>query len=204
MTEAGPSRLRRFVGDFAALLSDDPSEGAILAGGADLLRGLVAQDDWLPDAFAAPGRPYAQHLLHCDSRARFSVVSFVWSPGQGTPVHDHTVWGLVGVLRGAEIARPHMSGAGGRLQPLDPIRLERGEVASVSPSVGDIHRVSNALPDRTSISIQVYGANIGAVERSVFLPDGSRRRFVSGYSNTVVPNIWGPPDATPNVGEAWA
>ncbi len=202
MTMADPSRLRRFVGDFAALLSDDPHEGSILADGARLLRGLVAHDDWLPDAFAAPGRPYAQHLLHCDSRARFSVVSFVWSPGQGTPVHDHTVWGLVGVLRGAEVARPHTPGLDGRLRPLDPIRLERGEVACVSPSVGDIHRVSNAHPDRNSISIHVYGANIGAVERSVFLPDGSRRRFVSGYSNRVTPNIWGPDDSTAGAGEA--
>ena len=34
---------------------------------------------------------YQQHLLHCDPLERFSVVSFVWGPGQKTPVHDHTV-----------------------------------------------------------------------------------------------------------------
>jgi len=32
----------------------------------------------------------------------FLVGSFVWMPGQRTPVHDHTVWGLVGVMRGEE------------------------------------------------------------------------------------------------------
>ncbi len=34
------------------------------------------------------------------SRERFCVVSFVWGPDQATPIHNHTVWGLVGVLRG--------------------------------------------------------------------------------------------------------
>jgi predicted metal-dependent enzyme (double-stranded beta helix superfamily) len=190
MNATNPARLRRFIGDFAAILTDDPDEAFILAKGADLLRDLLAEDDWLPDAFAAAARPYAQHLLHCDSQARFSVVSFVWSPGQGTPVHDHTVWGLVGVLRGAEIAQPHVLGPRG-LVPLDPVRLDRGAVAALSPKVGDIHRVRNALADKISISIHVYGGDIGAVERSVFIPGGATRRFVSGYTNAAPPNIWG-------------
>jgi predicted metal-dependent enzyme (double-stranded beta helix superfamily) len=190
MNATNPARLRRFINDFAALLADDPGEATILAQGADVLRGLVAQDDWLPDVFAAPARPYAQHLLHCDSLARFSVVSFVWSPGQGTPVHDHTVWGLVGVLRGAEIDQPYIPGPDGLIAQ-DPVRLDRGAVTAVSPKVGDIHRVRNALEDQISISIHVYGGDIGAVERSVFIPGGATRRFVSGYTNAAPPNIWG-------------
>lgn len=91
-------RLRTFVTDIAALLETTAEEARILEEGGRLLRGLVAQDDWLPDdcAQADPTR-YRQHLLHCDSLERFSVVSFVWGPGQATPIHDHTVWGLVGV-----------------------------------------------------------------------------------------------------------
>ncbi len=60
----------------------------------------------------------------------------------------------------------------------------------VSPTVGDIHQVSNAHDDRVSVSIHVYGANIGAVRRAVYLPDGSEKPFVSGYSNRYLPNIW--------------
>ncbi len=98
-------RLRRFITDLGDLLDADPGESAILAGGGRLLGELVRHDDWLPAAFAEPAPDrYRQYLLHCDSRERFSVVSFVWGPGQATPIHDHTVWGLVGVLRGAEIA----------------------------------------------------------------------------------------------------
>ncbi len=66
---------------------------------------MIRHDDWLPAAYAAPDPArYRQYLLHCDSAERFSIVSFVWGPGQLTPIHDHTVWGLVGVLRGAEIS----------------------------------------------------------------------------------------------------
>ncbi len=72
-----------------------------------------------------------------------------------------------------------------------PARLEPGRVEAVSPRIGDIHRVANALNDRPSVSIHVYGANIGAVERSTFDIDGTPKRFVSGYSNSWTPNLWG-------------
>ena len=52
------------------------------------------------------------------------------------------------------------------------MRLEPGSVEAVSPTVGDIHRVINAFDDRVSVSIHVYGANIGAVERAVYTADG--------------------------------
>ncbi len=55
---------------------------------------------------------------------------------------------------------------------------------------GDIHRVSNALADRVSISIHVYGGNIGAVKRAVYTPEGQQKPFISGYSNRHLPNIW--------------
>ena len=59
------------------------------------------------------------------------------------------------------------------------------------PSAGDIHRVRNAFEDRVSISIHVYGGNIGAIERHVFPEDGGVKPFVSGYANNVLPNVWG-------------
>lgn len=36
----------------------------------------------------------------------------------------------------------------------------------------------------------VYGANIGAVNRWIYAQDGSRKPFVSGYSNARLPNLW--------------
>jgi 3-mercaptopropionate dioxygenase len=187
-----PDRLRTFVGQIALLLDGNAPEAHILDAGGAHLRELVSHDDWLPDAWAQPHpEHYQQFLLHADSRQRFSVVSFVWGPGQATPVHDHTVWGLIGVLRGAEIAHSYRTDEAGALIETGPARrLDTGSVDAVSPQIGDIHRVSNAYPDRTSVSIHVYGANIGAVTRSVYPLDGGRKTFISGYANDVLPNIW--------------
>ena len=190
-------RLRHFITSFASLLDRQSNEADIIRDGSSLLRDLVAVDDWLPEAYAQPDpERYRQYLLHVDSGQRFSVVSFVWGPGQQTPVHDHTVWGLIGMLRGSEYSQSYRRQAenGGALAPFgEPIKLTPGMVEAVSPNVDgldDVHRVHNVYADKVSISVHVYGANIGAVHRSVYLPDGTRKAFISGYSNTTLPNIW--------------
>src|SRR5579862_5154488 len=139
--------LRECVLGFTRLAADGAlSETQQLHAGRALLGALIARDDWLPDVFAAPDpQRYRQYLLYCDPLERFSVVSFVWGPGQRTPIHDHTVWGLVGMLRGAEISRNYRPDRSGRLLPAGDERLTPGMVAAVSPQIGDIHLVENAL-----------------------------------------------------------
>jgi len=183
--------LRDFVVSFSQLLDAAPDEARVLSEGGALLRRLVSRDDWLPEAFAVPHpERYQQFLLHADSSERFSVVSFVWGPGQATPIHDHTVWGLIGMLRGAEIGQAYGLEEGRWSPHGQAVQLLPGDVEHVSPTVGDVHRVRNAFDDRTSISIHVYGANIGAVRRHTYTEDGGRKPFVSGYSNTLLPNLW--------------
>ncbi len=185
--------LREFVQAMTQLVDRTDDEAALLAGARPLLARLIADDGWLPAECAVPDEKfYRQYLLHCDARERFSVVSFVWGPGQSTPVHDHTVWGLVGMLRGAERCRRYARGADGAVKPAgDEQVLSPGQIEAVSPTVGDIHTVANALADRPSVSIHVYGANIGAVRRHVFDPaTGAVKDFVSGYSVATVPNLW--------------
>lgn len=185
----GIARFRDFVIALTRMAEDDVPEARWLGEGKALLAELIRRDDWLPESCAAAGPTYRQYLLHCDPLERFSVVSFVWGPGQRTPVHNHTVWGLVGMLRGEEISKEILPGAPMRRGRVDHLRP--GEVVAVSPNLSDIHVVENALPDRSSVSIHVYGANIGAVSRSVFDPEtGAERRFVSGYSNPALPNLW--------------
>jgi predicted metal-dependent enzyme (double-stranded beta helix superfamily) len=188
--------LRRFVEDFATLLEHAEGEREIHAVGGDLLQQLLKTDTWLPDEFARsdPAR-YRQYLLHCDSLRRFSVVSFAWGPGQSTPIHDHTVWGLAGILRGIELEqRFSRSPTGELVKNGPPARLGPGEVAQLSPGSGDIHQVSNGSLEEPAISIHVYGADIGAVRRSVYTPNGLVRPFVSGYANDRLPNLWGQAD----------
>ncbi|WP_044562426.1 cysteine dioxygenase [Azospirillum sp. B4] len=180
-----PARLRTFVGRLEGLLDQGLPEGALLDQARDALADLVAEDDWLPAVYAEPDPVrYRQFLLYADPGGRFSVVSFVWGPGQETPVHDHTVWGLVGILRGSEYSQRFVVGSRDELVAIGPKqRFEAGEVETLSPETGDIHRVTNAHLDRTSVSIHVYGADIGQVRRWVYPAEGGRKPFISGYSN---------------------
>jgi predicted metal-dependent enzyme (double-stranded beta helix superfamily) len=177
--------LRDFIAELSSLLDDTPNEAEILARSGRSLATLIAEDDWLPDAYAAPDPlRYRQYLLHRDARARFSVVSFVWGPGQATPVHDHRTWGLIGVLRGAELVETFARDDDGALRSTGPGTIARpGAVDWVSPRIGDIHRVANAFDDRVSISIHVYGADIGAVRRATYDGNGQPRPFISGYAD---------------------
>jgi hypothetical protein len=185
--------LREFVIGMTNLVSQETVEDNLISKSAELLKTLIQSDDWLPEFCTIPHPEfYQQYLLHADPLGRFSVVSFVWGPGQKTPIHDHCVWGLIGMLRGMEKGQRYQQLPSGELVIDGPeTLLHQGEIEAVGPTIGDIHVVSNAIPDKTSISIHVYGANIGAVKRHTYDPvTGHPKKFVSGYSSKQVPNLW--------------
>jgi 3-mercaptopropionate dioxygenase len=178
------ARLKRFVDEIEQAVATASDEGVVLELVTQGMRKLVAVDDWLPEE-AAVAHPvyYQQHLLHRDAAARFSIVSFVWGPGQATPIHDHTTWGVIGMLRGQERSQPFRRTPLGMVADGDEELLQPGNVTAVSPTIGDIHRVRNGHDDRVSISIHAYGADIGQVRRHVFdAQTGQQKEFVSGYS----------------------
>jgi 3-mercaptopropionate dioxygenase len=188
-TTVGSQTLDIFVSDLQRLVQagGESAEGFWPELGASMQK-LLKNDDWLPASMAVPHpQYYQQYCLYADPQDRFSVVSFVWGPGQATPIHDHTVWGVIGVLRGAEISQTYEVQGDAPPKPVgDPERLEAGAIGFVSPTIGDVHRVSNAFTDQVSISIHAYGGNIGKVQRHVFPEQGGgSKSFVSGYSNSV-------------------
>lgn len=186
---ASIERFSQFVDAMTALVAASTSEETVIAEGGALLGTLVAQDDWLPAKFAEPlPKSYGQYLLYLDPSERFSVVSFVWGPGQSTPVHDHTVWGLVGVLRGAERCEEFDFRGGAAHERGDAHVMTPGQVQAVSPTVGDWHRVANAS-EGVSISIHVYGADIGSVRRHRLDDNGRMIGFVSRYDNSGQPGV---------------
>ena len=51
--------------------------------------------------------------------------------------------------------------------------------------------MTNAFTDCGSLSIHVYGGNIGAIRRHTFdMASGAPSPFVSGYTNREMPNLW--------------
>ena len=187
VTSINTARLHQFLADLTRLVDSAPPEPQLLDQAQQLLHPLLCNDDWLNPDFARPHpKHYQQFLLYADPQDRFSVVSFVWGPGQSTPVHDHTVWGLVGMLRGSESCQPYSRMSDGRWVPAGfQVDMLPGDIEAVSPRIGDVHKVWNALRDQVSISIHVYGGNIGKIERHTYREDGSRATFVSGYSNVM-------------------
>jgi predicted metal-dependent enzyme (double-stranded beta helix superfamily) len=145
--------------------------------GKQLLENLIQSDDWLSEEFYKPHpQYYQQYLLYADPLDRFSVVSFVWGPGQKTPLHNYTVWGMIGQLRGQERSADYYRQPDGSYQADKSFICEPGQVATVSPNTHDIH---------------VYGGNIGRIERAVFDPTtGSEKLFILGFANSVTPNLW--------------
>ncbi len=73
----------------------------IAEDGARESRWLPERRDRLaePETCAEASPADRQYLLCCDLPGRLPVVSFVWNPGQRTPVRNHTAWELVGPLR---------------------------------------------------------------------------------------------------------
>ncbi|KAA3634008.1 MAG: cysteine dioxygenase, partial [Proteobacteria bacterium] len=153
-----PASLKQFVDSVTERLERDADESRFLPRVGESMRELVSRDNWLDPAYAKPHPEYyQQYLLYADPAGRFSVVSFVWGPGQHTPIHDHTVWGVIGMLRGAEIAQGYEIADGGVPRPSGgALRLSPGAVEYVSPRIGDVHDVRNAFDDRVSVSIHAY------------------------------------------------
>ena len=150
------------------------------------LKTLVLQRDWLEARYrrAIPEKAYAQYLLYRPEDHAFSVVSFVWNPGQGSPIHDHCTWGVIGQYEGVEEEGRFRLGESG-LESLAVVAAQPGDVSHVYPPQRDIHQILNRTSTPT-ISIHIYGGDIGTQQRHVFDPQtGEARPFVSGYDKAI-------------------
>ena len=131
----------------------------------------------LPDSFKRP-KPegYARRLLHRDPDRGYSAVVMTWAPGQRTALHDHSgIWCVEGVVEGQmEVTRYDLVD-----EDQGAFRFEqKGHVLASVGSAGclippfEYHILGNALADRPSITLHVYGGdmNIGRI-RAAAGPD---------------------------------
>ncbi len=108
---------------------------------------------------------YARHLVYIDRRRRFVIMSGVWLAGQGTPVHDHGTWGVMGVFSG-ELKVTNYTRLDDRKRPgyaeiheASGLWAGPGSVSYVLPPNEEIHKVEN-VGDRTTYTFHVYGRDI--------------------------------------------
>lgn len=130
----------------------------------------------LPEELTRPcAESYARHLAYKSDEHGYTVVAMVWGPGQGTPVHDHAgVWCVEGVVDGTiEVQQYRLLERNGerfRFTPEGTVTAGCGSAGSLIPPF-EYHTIANALPDRPSITLHVYGAELE--DCGVFQPAGS-------------------------------
>lgn len=186
MREPVAPPLKRFIWDIQSMVELAGGEREILLIGRDLMARLLAGEDWLPAAFAAPdaaGRPY---LLYGDALERFCVTSMAIAPGTPAPIRQDGAWEIVGVARGALVRRSWLCELGATPKLKAERALPAGAVDSVSATAqtaarGAVQDV--AAGDALCVSIHVFGAAIGKIARTAVAADGTASTFISGYAN---------------------
>ncbi|MEO7911957.1 MAG: hypothetical protein ABIV47_20120 [Roseiflexaceae bacterium] len=187
--------VRAFIADVQRTLASH----AELPAGLDALRSrfaaLLADQSWLPDAFAAPyaasgmGGGIGTWLIFRAAARSLSLFSLVVPPGAATPIHDHLACGLVGLYRGEQAETVYQrtdDGAHDDHATLDVAQvnaLRPGDFYTLLPPDGDIHAVRTTSAE-ASISIHLLANDTGCVLRHAFDTEHAHvRAFRSGYSN---------------------
>lgn len=132
---------------------------------------------------------YVMYPLHVAADGSFSIASAVWDVGQGTPVHGHETWGVVGIHSGVEVetrfekpARPDVP-----LVPEGTDEWSAGQVTVCCTTDDDVHQV-RCGGEQPVVGIHVYGADIGTLPRRSYDPDtGAVHWFTSRWAEPVPP-----------------
>lgn len=187
--------VRGFIADTRRILATHTDVATGLAALRPGFDALLADQSWLPAAFAAPfansgmGGGIASWLLFRAADRSLSLFSLVVPAGATTPVHDHLAWGFVGLYRGEQAETVYQradDGADEGHAHLDVVAthaLRPGDVYTLLPPEGDIHAVRTTSAE-ASISIHLLANDTGCVLRHAFEPEhDSVQPFRSGYSN---------------------
>ncbi|MFN7964857.1 MAG: cysteine dioxygenase family protein [Acidobacteriota bacterium] len=158
----------------AALHLIERLDGAARAGAMEqvctsvktALSDLIARGELLlPDRFHLPREGgYARRLLHRNPELNYSAVVMTWSPGHVTPLHDHRgMWCVEGVVSGeVEVRRYDLIERDGkrcRFAEVETIRAGCGACGSLIPPY-EYHVLGNALTDRATVTLHVYGGDM--------------------------------------------
>ncbi|MEO0477879.1 MAG: cysteine dioxygenase family protein [Planctomycetota bacterium] len=168
-TSDSPFTLADFVRDVEQVLDQRPSLPITIKEVGKSLFKLCSDDSWLPESHRATKDDcYARHLLHKDRQNRFVVLALVWKPGQATPIHDHSCWGLMGILQNAleEIAYERLDDGSrpgfAELRELQGGQVVKGSTSYLLPPYQEVHKIGNNT-EKDTISIHIYGRDIDEV-----------------------------------------
>jgi predicted metal-dependent enzyme (double-stranded beta helix superfamily) len=183
--ESDIPELAAFAGRVAGLIAEGLDERALTAAVRDDLEATLAAGFALPAAQTRPDPDrYVMYPLHVAADGSFSIASAVWNVGQGTPVHGHETWGVVGIHTGTEVetrfAKPAEPGVPLVEQGTD--EWSAGQVTVCCTTDDDVHQV-RCGGDVPVVGIHVYGADIGTLPRRSYDPEtGAVHWFTSMWA----------------------
>ncbi|MBP8300919.1 MAG: cysteine dioxygenase family protein, partial [Planctomycetes bacterium] len=161
--------LQDYVRTIDAVLRRRPANPVIIREVSLATKQLCADDRWLEERHRVGSQDcYTRHLLHRDPENRFVVLALVWMPGQMTAIHDHSCWGVMGILQNSleEVCYDRLDdGKRPDFAELEQSRgtdVGRGSVAYLLPPYEEIHRIGNTS-NKPTISLHVYGRDLDAV-----------------------------------------
>lgn len=173
-----PYALDEFIRDLEDIVTAEHDQARIVAGVEPLVQRLVGSDDlsWLkpeyrqlPKGKTGVASGYGQYCLYRRGTA-LSVIVFCWGPRQGTPIHDHLSWGVLGFIDGMEKETRYKrvdDGTNAEYAQLEEVGVHYTEKRRTSHLVTpsrDVHKVENP-GDIPSVSIHVYGCDMGCQQR---------------------------------------
>jgi predicted metal-dependent enzyme (double-stranded beta helix superfamily) len=170
----GIEPLDQFLQEVNSTVYAGKSEWWMVEETRDSLARLLQEPDWLPEIYCQPQPDcsYSQYPLYVDPDGAFCVTAVAFGPSIVTPIHNHTVWGVIGVYRGQECERryrrlTHLDGSGeSYLIETGCDYYKPGMVSGFIAPEQDIHSV--ATPLSGSVSIHIYGADISKLPRLNF------------------------------------
>lgn len=172
--------LNGFLDEVELSLKLAASEAEIVKRVSDSLTRLLEKRDraWLPAKYLrARSEKYSQYPLYLAPDGTFCVTALAFQPGASTGVHNHRVWGVVGVYQGVEDQALYKRLPGGGLREAGKLISQPGDCSYLLPPDEEIHNVVNPTGD-CSISIHVYGADISRVPRQQFCLETGRTSTV--------------------------
>lgn len=198
LTRTGVSDLDEFTDQLERIVTENTSlDGignaeAIVAAIKPHFEKLIADPSWLASSYLQQTREGddTTHLLAKAPDDSWTIASVVFPPGFSTPVHDHMIWGLVGVVQGVEEESRYVRHDDGSVPGRAEVELTGhgrnlpGDVGVIVPPENEIHLIHNPL-ETESVSIHVYGGDLDATWRHRFNPEaGTVQDYISTFTVT--------------------
>ncbi|KAI1269024.1 RmlC-like cupin domain-containing protein [Xylariaceae sp. FL1019] len=181
------SRFQMLVGDIRKSLGPSglTSDKVNVQELSTMMERYVSQPkDWTRYALSNDKMPYTRNLVDdCNDQANLLVL--VWTPGKGSPIHDHgNAHCLMKILHGnlTETRYDFPNGIEKPMQVKSERVLKQNSVAYMADELG-LHRVSNQGND-FAVSLHLYTPpNVARQGCNIFNPETGKKTHIAKCGN---------------------